>query len=255
MLWGVSGSVFYSNPSNFHGALIKALTFSRRPGSSKCLKYQNVPELRWFWAIGTPRERFQSWNIRVYFLTVPGDHTFLFKEIWKMNIYQPTLSTRHRGWDGLRRVSTEREGPVWFQPAEAAAETQLHLAPHYCSIPNPFVRGETSSLLTWFLWLRLEYCNISVRHWYKSIKKERKKSSNYLIQRENQNKLFGPKLFRPKAYPAQTFLSRAFASLFPPQNHSHINKNLPAILVFWPCSWENSAKTIKKCDFSKLVKN
>ena len=39
MLWGISRSVSYSIPTNFHGALIKALTFSRRPGCFKCLKY------------------------------------------------------------------------------------------------------------------------------------------------------------------------------------------------------------------------
>ena len=71
----VSGSIFYSIPTNFHGALIETLTFSRRPEGPRCLKYQNVPKLQSFWAIGKPRERFQSWDIRVYFISVPMDHT------------------------------------------------------------------------------------------------------------------------------------------------------------------------------------
>ena len=48
MLLEVSGSIFYSIPTNIHGALIKALTFSRRPEGPRCLKYQNVPKLRSF---------------------------------------------------------------------------------------------------------------------------------------------------------------------------------------------------------------
>ena len=46
MLRDVSGSIFYSIPTNFRGALMKALTFSRRPEGPRCLKYQNVPKLR-----------------------------------------------------------------------------------------------------------------------------------------------------------------------------------------------------------------
>ena len=75
MLWEVSGSIFYSISTNFHGALLKVLTFSRRPEGPRCLKYQNVPKLRSFWAIGKPRKRFQSWDIGVYFIPVPTDHT------------------------------------------------------------------------------------------------------------------------------------------------------------------------------------
>ena len=72
MLWEVSGSIFYSIPTNFHGALIKALTFSRWPEGPRCLKYQ---KLRSFWAIGKLRERCPSWDIRVYFIPVPNNHT------------------------------------------------------------------------------------------------------------------------------------------------------------------------------------
>ena len=75
MLWEVSGSIFYSIPTNFHGALMKVLTFSRRPEGPRCLKYQNVPKFRSFWAIGKPRERFQIWDIRVYFIALQLDHT------------------------------------------------------------------------------------------------------------------------------------------------------------------------------------
>ena len=81
MLGGVSmlselyGSAFYSNLIYVNGALIKSLTFSKRHGCPRCLKYQNVPTLPSFWPIGNPRERFQSWDIRVYFISVSNDHT------------------------------------------------------------------------------------------------------------------------------------------------------------------------------------
>ena len=74
-LWELSGSVFYSILININGALIKALTFSKRREGPRCPKYQNVPTLRSFWPIGKPREMFQSWDIRVYFIAVPNDHT------------------------------------------------------------------------------------------------------------------------------------------------------------------------------------
>ena len=71
----VSGSAFYSNLIYINCALIKSLTFSKRRGGPRCLKYQNVPTSRSFWPIGNPWERFQSWDIRVYFIPVPDDHT------------------------------------------------------------------------------------------------------------------------------------------------------------------------------------
>ena len=52
-----------------------SLTFSSGPWGPKCLKYQNVPNLGSFRAIGKPWERFQSWDIRIYFISVPKDHT------------------------------------------------------------------------------------------------------------------------------------------------------------------------------------
>ena len=52
-----------------------SLTFSSGPWGPKCLKYQNVPNLGSFRAIGKPWERFQSWDIRIYFIPVPKDHT------------------------------------------------------------------------------------------------------------------------------------------------------------------------------------
>ena len=39
------GSAFYSNLIYVNGALIKSLTFSKRHGCPRCLKYQNVPTL------------------------------------------------------------------------------------------------------------------------------------------------------------------------------------------------------------------
>ena len=71
----VSGSAFYSNLIYINCALIKSLTFSKRRGGPRCLKYQNVSTSRSFWPIGNPWERFQSWDIRVYFIPVPKDHT------------------------------------------------------------------------------------------------------------------------------------------------------------------------------------
>ena len=71
----VSGSAFYSNLIYINCALIKSLTFSKRRGGPRCLKYQNVPTSRSFWPIGNPWERFQSWDIRIYFIPVPKDHT------------------------------------------------------------------------------------------------------------------------------------------------------------------------------------
>ena len=52
-----------------------SLTFSSGPWGPKCLKYQNVPNLGSFRAIGKRWERFQSWDIRIYFISVPKDHT------------------------------------------------------------------------------------------------------------------------------------------------------------------------------------
>ena len=85
MFWGllegvsvlseVSGSAFYSNLIYINCALIKSLTFSKRRGGPRCPKYQNVPTSWSFWPIGNPWERFQSWDIRVYFIPVPDDHT------------------------------------------------------------------------------------------------------------------------------------------------------------------------------------
>ena len=56
---------------------MRSLAFSSRPGGPRWLKYQNVPKLRSFWAIGKPRERFQSWDIGVYFIALQLDHTVL----------------------------------------------------------------------------------------------------------------------------------------------------------------------------------
>ena len=80
----VSGSAFYSNLIYINCALIKSLTFSKRRGGPRCLKYQNVPTSRSFWPIGNPWERFQSWDIRVYFIPVPDDHTVAHYALHKM---------------------------------------------------------------------------------------------------------------------------------------------------------------------------
>ena len=54
---------------------MRYLPFSSWPEVPKCLKYQNVPKLRSFWAIWKPWEMFLSWDMRVYFIPVPNDHT------------------------------------------------------------------------------------------------------------------------------------------------------------------------------------
>ena len=98
MRWEVSGSIFYSIPTNLHGALIKVLTFFRRPKGPRCLKYQNVPKIRSFWAIGKPQERFQSWDIRVYFIPVPNDHTVSLGQTSPAPTFW-TLSFTDAGWN------------------------------------------------------------------------------------------------------------------------------------------------------------
>ena len=74
-LRGVSGSLLPSFPFNVRKSQMRILNFFSRPEDPKCLKYQNVPNLGSFWAIGKPWERFQSWDIRIYFISVPKDHT------------------------------------------------------------------------------------------------------------------------------------------------------------------------------------
>ena len=86
---------------------MRSLTFSSRPGGPRCLKYQNVPKLRSFWANGKPREKFQSWDIRVYFIPVPNDHTVpmvtgkamqrtwqILFQLWFLTARQASVSTQ-----------------------------------------------------------------------------------------------------------------------------------------------------------------
>ena len=56
----VSGSLLPSFPFNVRKSQLRILNFFSRPEDPKCLKYQNVPNLGSFWAIGKPWERFQS---------------------------------------------------------------------------------------------------------------------------------------------------------------------------------------------------
>ena len=110
----VSGSAFYSNLIYINCALIKSLTFSKRRGGPRCLKYQNVPTLRSFWPIGNPRERFQSWDIRVYFLTVPDDHTvlpyFLLHLIKNLSRMHRCTSSKNRS---TRKFQRETKNLSW----------------------------------------------------------------------------------------------------------------------------------------------
>ena len=125
VLWEVSGSDFYSIPINLNGALIKALTFSRRPGGSRYQKYQNVPKSRWFWAIGRPRERFQSRDIRVYFISVPMDHTVEAtslhwggKYLWKqlgLHFLACRLYCKQMGEKGIMHGVHAAERQGWIQ--------------------------------------------------------------------------------------------------------------------------------------------
>ena len=59
-LRGVSGSLLPSFPFNVRKSQMRILNFFSRPEDPKRLKYQNVPNLGSFWAIGKPWERFQS---------------------------------------------------------------------------------------------------------------------------------------------------------------------------------------------------
>ena len=72
---GLRGCHFPSISFNFRKSQMGSGTFSIKPGGPRCLKYQNVPNLPTSWPIGKPLERFQSWVIRVYFISVPMDHT------------------------------------------------------------------------------------------------------------------------------------------------------------------------------------
>ena len=80
---GVSGSIFLSISFNFRKLQIISLTFSNRPRGLRCLKYQNVPKLRSFWPIGKPREMFQIWDIRVYFIAVPKNDKTVFARFYR----------------------------------------------------------------------------------------------------------------------------------------------------------------------------
>ena len=55
-LRGVSGSLLPSFPFNVRKSQMRILNFFSRPEDPKCLKYQNVPNLGSFWAIGKPWE-------------------------------------------------------------------------------------------------------------------------------------------------------------------------------------------------------
>ena len=87
-LRGVFVSLFPSFAFNLRKSKIRFLTISSRLGGPRCLKYQNIIKLRSFWHIKKPRERLQSWVIRVYFLSVPNDHTttpfLLTTDVWKV---------------------------------------------------------------------------------------------------------------------------------------------------------------------------
>ena len=72
-----------------------SLTFSSGPWGPKCLKYQNVPNLGSFWAIGKPWERFQSWDIRIYFIPVPKDHTVAHGELIKKRLSALLIRTTY----------------------------------------------------------------------------------------------------------------------------------------------------------------
>ena len=66
---------------------MRILNFFSRPEDPKCLKYQNVPNLGSFWAIGKPWERFQSGDIRIYFIPVPKDHTVIHHKCTVRDFY------------------------------------------------------------------------------------------------------------------------------------------------------------------------
>ena len=107
---------------------MKSVTFSSRPRGPKCCKYQNVPMWELFWPIGKPRERFQSWVIKVYFISVPMDHT----------VSSSARVTSVKSQQGVVR-ELERLGPIdrtpgipgfdknWYVPGHAVASK-----PHLC---------------------------------------------------------------------------------------------------------------------------
>ena len=96
---GVSDSIFPSVSFNFGKSQIRSLTFSGRPRGPKCLKYQNVPIWGLFWPIGKPWEMFQSWVIKVYFISVLMEHTVAPKSnsviIWCCELLRNSASSFH----------------------------------------------------------------------------------------------------------------------------------------------------------------
>ena len=80
----VAGIPFPSFAFNSRKSEIRFVTFCSRPGGPRCLKCQNGIKLR---------ERFQSWVIKVYFLTVSNDHTVVCQGLsWSVwhhtNVFQ-----------------------------------------------------------------------------------------------------------------------------------------------------------------------
>ena len=148
-----------------------SLTFSSGPWGSKCLKYQNVSNLGSFWAIGKPWERFQSWDIRIYFIPVPKDHTVvhILGLSWNCEFFQKIIidmyefSYFHRSafaiWNGVdqnKHIAFEGKSeyhalsPLWgsrlgFESWQASANIIQMAFAHFSTngIPlNPFCHGE-----------------------------------------------------------------------------------------------------------------
>ena len=103
-LRGVSGSLLPSFPFNVRKSQMRILNFFSRPEDPKCLKYQNVPNLGSFWAIGKPWERFQSGDIRIYFIPVPKDHTVVKHPCLAVNLMIGIYSHDHDNLESFRMI-------------------------------------------------------------------------------------------------------------------------------------------------------
>ena len=76
--WESEGMNFHQIPSmmtNVFKLLISPMRLPSKSEGHRYLKYQNVPYIPNFWHIGKPWEGFKCWVRRIYFLTVPNDHT------------------------------------------------------------------------------------------------------------------------------------------------------------------------------------
>ena len=138
-------------------------------------------------------------------------------------------------WEHFPKLSYHQEFQFWYKRV-----IQAHLTYAIYNTSNSTIifcrRKIGAEILQWIAFSIVSFCNslpwfckvktalsyivpiilLHCSHYnvvtisVKKMKIEKLFSLNDPIQRENPYKYFGPKLFRPKAYPAQTFSNRAY---------------------------------------------